>query len=44
MKITENVRKYADYFLTCDDRVIRRYIGTLTVQTPPNFISNQSQP
>ena len=34
----------ADYFLTCDDRLIRRYVGPLTVQTPPNFISSQSQP
>ena len=34
----------ADCFLTCDDRLIRRYVGPLTVQTPPNFISNQSQP
>ena len=34
----------ADWFLTCDDRLIKRYVGPLTVQTPPNFISNQSQP
>ncbi|MDR3402976.1 MAG: PIN domain-containing protein [Chthoniobacter sp.] len=30
----------ADCFLTCDDRLIKRYIGPLTLQTPPNFIAN----
>ena len=34
----------ADWFLTCDDRLIKRYVGPLTVQTPPHFISNQSTP
>lgn len=34
----------ADWFLTCDDRLIKRYVGPLTVQTPPNFISSQSTP
>ncbi len=34
----------ADQFLTCDDRLIKRYIGSLTLQTPPNFISSLSQP
>jgi predicted nucleic acid-binding protein len=34
----------ADCFLTCDDRLIKRYVGTLTVQTPPNFIFSQSTP
>ncbi len=34
----------ADWFLTCDDRLIKRYVGSLTVQTPPNFISSQSTP
>lgn len=34
----------AGWFLTCDDRLIKRYVGALTVQTPPNFISSQSTP
>jgi predicted nucleic acid-binding protein len=34
----------ADWFLTCDDRLIKRYVGSLTVQTPPNFIASQSTP
>ena len=34
----------ADCFLTCDDRLIKRYVGPLTVQTPTNFISIQDQP
>lgn len=32
----------ADWFLTCDDRLLKRYVGALKVQTPPNFISSQS--
>lgn len=28
----------ADYFLTCDDRLIRRYQGKLQVLNPVNFI------
>ncbi len=27
-----------DYFLTCDDRLIRRYQGSLNLVTPANFI------
>lgn len=34
----------AEYFLTCDDRLIKRYIGALVVQTPPHFVSSQSLP
>ena len=34
----------ADCFLTCDDRLMRRYVGPLIVQTPPNSIENQPQP
>lgn len=28
----------SDYFLTCDDRLIRRYQGSLNVLTPVNFL------
>ena|SRR5206468_8227317 len=28
----------ADYFLTCDDRLARRYKGALRVLTPPEFV------
>jgi predicted nucleic acid-binding protein len=34
----------ATHFLTCDDRLIRRYSGPLTVQTPATFITTISQP
>ena len=34
----------ADCFLTCDDRLIRRYVGPLSRQTPTHFISSLSQP
>ena len=27
------------YFVTCDDRIIRRYKGRINVQSPANFIS-----
>ena len=30
----------ADHFLTCDDRLIRRYSGQMIVQSPVMFISN----
>ena len=33
----------ADWFLTCDDRLIKRYVGSLSVQTPTHFISSQPQ-
>jgi hypothetical protein len=29
-----------NYFLTCDDRIIRRYSGKLAVQSPVTFITN----
>ena len=29
----------ADYFLTCDDRLAKRYRGKLPVMSPPEFIS-----
>lgn len=28
----------ADFFVTCDDRLIRRYRGTLRVLTPPELV------
>lgn len=28
----------SEYFLTCDDRLIRRYRGSLNVLTPVNFV------
>ena len=34
----------ATHFLTCDDRLIRRYSGPLIVQTPATFITTLSQP
>ena len=34
----------ATHFLTCDDRLIRRYSGPLSVQTPAAFITSLSQP
>ena len=30
----------ASYFLTCDDRVIRRYSGQMVVQSPVTFTTN----
>ncbi|MEN8215136.1 MAG: hypothetical protein ABFS56_01910 [Pseudomonadota bacterium] len=27
-----------DYFLTCDDRMVKRYRGNLHVENPVNFI------
>ena len=32
----------ADHFLTCDDRLMRRYSGKMVVQSPTMFISNQT--
>jgi predicted nucleic acid-binding protein len=29
----------ADYFLTCDDRLAKRYKGKMPVMSPPQFIS-----
>jgi predicted nucleic acid-binding protein len=29
----------ADYFLSCDDRIVRRYSGKLRVQNPQTFIN-----
>ncbi len=34
----------ATHFITCDDRLIRRYSGTLVVQTPTVFIHSIPQP
>ncbi len=34
----------ADWFLTCDDRLTKRYVGTLRVQTPSVFISSLPTP
>ena len=34
----------ADCVLTCDDRLIRRYLWPLSLQTPTHFISSLSQP
>ena len=34
----------ATHFITCDDRLIRRYIGTLLVQTPTAFVNSLPQP
>jgi predicted nucleic acid-binding protein len=34
----------ATHFITCDDRVIRRYGGTLIVQTPATFITSLPHP
>lgn len=31
----------ADYFLTCDDRLIKRYKGSLAVLTPLDFINRE---
>ncbi len=28
----------AEYFLTCDDRLVRDYRGTMRVLTPPEFV------
>ena len=30
----------ADSFLTCDDRLIRRYLGQMTVQNPVTFTTS----
>lgn len=30
----------ADHFLTCDDRLLRRYSGPMVVQSPVTFITN----
>jgi len=32
----------ADYFLTCDDRLVRRYSGNLRAMNPQTFISSLS--
>lgn len=32
-----------DRFLTCDDRLLRRYLGPMIVQNPVQFITNPSQ-
>jgi len=29
----------ADYFITCDDRMIKKYSGTLAVKTPVEFVA-----
>ncbi|MDY6802633.1 MAG: PIN domain-containing protein [Cyanobacteriota bacterium] len=29
-----------DYFITCDDKIIKRYRGTVTVQNPTEFVNN----
>ena len=34
----------ANWFLTCDDRLVNRYVGPFSLQTTPNFISSLSQP
>lgn len=33
----------ADYFLTCDDRLPRRYAGPLTILNPVSFILQLSK-
>ena len=30
----------ADYFLTCDDKISKRYNGSIKVQNPTNFVIN----
>lgn len=30
----------ADYFITCDDRIIKRYRGLLMITNPINFIAD----
>jgi predicted nucleic acid-binding protein len=34
-------RADADYFLTCDDRLIKRYKGSLAILTPLDFINRE---